>query len=45
MTSIIGDFITRVDVSNLPPPTKTMLQSIGGVVKVTGGPVYNTSSF
>ena len=45
MTSIIEDFITRVDVSNLPPPTKTVLQRIGGVVKVTGGAVFKTSSF
>ena len=44
MTPIIGDFITRVDASKLSPRTKAVLQGIGGVVKVTGGPVFTTSS-
>lgn len=45
MTSIIRDFLMRVDASNLPQRTIAVLQRIGAVVKVAlaGGPVFTTS--
>jgi hypothetical protein len=43
MTPIISEFFKRVDASMLPPRMKAVFDRIGGVVKVTGGPVFKTS--